>query len=465
MKKKLIFNSFPALVTIISISGCAGYAGKVQKMRTALSEGNKKAAINHIDNALKVKNDSDYPDKLNSVDALLVTERATVKQAMDKFKESSIDFRVADQKMELIDITRDTVGNISKWIFSGSSGVYRAPPHEKMLLSTLNMLNYLAKGNLEDARVEARRLDITEQYLSDSSRDSNQKIMLGIGDYLSGFTFEMSRKYEQALQQYNEALQSQDYTSLKKVIPAVAGCTTYRNDEINTYLAKHPATTDKNGMTICTANKNKTGTLLVIASSGMAPNKIAKRIPIGAAIVLAGAFLTPMQISQANGFAVKGMLKWVNFPRLVQASPQFSTVSVSVDNSPVNIELGQNISKVVKNSWDKIKGKLIAAAIVRMITRAIAGEGANAAGSSGGNSGLGLLTQVLVEGAMTIADTPDTRTWNTLPASFFISRVTLPPGKHKVLINFSGKGNNINVVKEVTIVPGGFAVLPVHTMR
>jgi hypothetical protein len=334
-----------------------------------------------------------------------------------------------------------------------------------MLLSTLNMLNYLSLGNLEDARVEARRLDITEHTLADENKE-NDKALLGIGDYLSGFTFEMSGRYEQALQKYAEASQNNNYLSLNKLIPQLASCTSYRDELIDSIIAANPQSVEDGANPGCSAGSDKTGSLLVVTSSGLAPYKRANRLPIGAAVVLAGAFLTPVQLNQANDFAVKGLLKWVNFPELVQSSPQFTKVSVSVDGTPVNIELGENVSLLVKSYWEQIKGKLIAAAIVRMIARAVAGAGTNQAiKSASGDSGLGLLAQVLVEGAMTVADTPDTRTWNTLPAAFFISRVELPPGEHNIKIDFFGNGKTISVNKRIKITSGGFTVIPVHTMR
>jgi hypothetical protein len=273
----------------------------------------------------------------------------------------------------------------------------------------------------------------------------------------------MSNRYEQALQQYELALRDRDYPSLKKVIAKLAACTSYRTDKIKEFLGDKA---DDISSMSCELTEKKTGTILVIPAVGLAPYKIPKRIPIGAAVVLAGAFLTPMQLSQANDFAVKGMLKWINFATLTQTKPKYRAISVKSDGKAVAAEYGENISALVKRSFDRAKGKLIAAAIVRMIARAVAGAAVNkAASSAGSDNGLGLLAQIIVEGAMTAADTPDTRSWVTLPASMFLSRIEVPAGTHKISVLFSGPEGKKTITSTVTVAKSGFVVLPVATMQ
>ncbi|MBN2719026.1 MAG: hypothetical protein JXX14_24475 [Deltaproteobacteria bacterium] len=471
------------LAAIVSV-GCAGYAGQVEGMRTALQAGDKSGALKEINKALALDDDDQYPVEVESETSLLLLERASVKQASFMYRESAIDYRIADQNVEFLDVKNNTVGEISKWIFSGDSGIYRAPAHEKLLLNTLNMLNYLALFDLESARVEARRFDLMQQYLADGSDENLRSLgVLGIGDYLAGFTYEMSGRYEQALQHYSDALNVNAYPSLDRVLPELAACTSYRNDDIQKRLdalgaasgeaaATPVGDTDTGGSTavstvpICRHPDRETGTILVISSVGLAPHKSAVRLPIGAAVVIAGAYLAPNEMAQANDFAVKGLLKWVNFAELVQSPSRYSAVQVTVDGSGIPSEYGENLSQVVKNSFDKTKGKLVAAAIVRMIARAATGAVTNKAVSSGsGRDGLGLLAQVLVEGAMTVADTPDTRCWNALPASLFISRIEVPAGTHQITVHFHGASGVNNVQREITVQPGGFAVVPVHQLR
>ena len=115
---------------------------------------------------------------------------------------------------------------------------------------------------------------------------------------------------------------------------------------------------------------------------------------------------------------------------------------------------------------DSIKGTLMVAASVRMIARALIAEGTEAAGKGAGAGGVGgLLMGLAVEGALTAADTPDTRSWVTLPAKIFVTRAEMVPGEHTVTIILSGKGGTKTITKKINMPAGGFVVLPVSALR
>jgi hypothetical protein len=121
-----------------------------------------------------------------------------------------------------------------------------------------------------------------------------------------------------------------------------------------------------------------------------------------------------------------------------------------------------DIEDRVMDTFDEIQGGIIAAAIVRMITRAIAGEATNAVARKASGSGpVGLLAGLLVEGAMTAADTPDTRSWVTLPSRIHVARSRVPAGRHTVNVRLGG----FNRTGTVEVAPGGFAVLNFSDFR
>jgi tetratricopeptide (TPR) repeat protein len=463
-----------ALVVALAATGCAGYAGDVKEIRSALTAGNKTLALERANQVLEVDEPDHYPTDVSGDNALLVLERGTVQQGLGRHKPSARDFRVADKHLELLDVKNDTAGNIGKWLFSDDVTAYKAPPHEKLLLNTLGMVNYLALGKLESARVEARRFAVMKRYLADEV--SKTEANLPLGSYLAGFTYEMSGRYEEALRHYEEALASSDYRSLDEVIPRVAACTDYRSDAIVELLGE-PTSTEPVGDApaveepVCEADAPDKGTILVVATVGLAPYKQATRIPIGAALVIAahvtyGPGLGASNQAQANELAAKGLLKWVNFPRLTKSRPKFDRVRVKVDGKPAASELGQNVTALVTEAWDRIKGTLMAAAIVRMITRAVAGEATHQAAEAGGAAGgLALLAGLAVEGALTAADTPDTRSWVTLPSHVVLSRIEVKPGKHKVSVIFEGTAGRTSRKQVVNVPPGGFAVVSAASMR
>jgi len=454
-----------AAIAALLASGCAGYAGEVLEIRSSLLAGDAEKALGHSCAALEVDEPDQYPVDVGGDTALLVLERGTIKQALGQSESAALDFRVADKSLELLDLKNDTAGNIGKWLFSDSVTVYKAPPHEKLLLNALNMLNYLSAGDLEGARVEARRFSIVQRYLADAY--SPDEARLGFGDYLAGFTYEMSGRTEQALYHYDRALEAGFGAPIEERIRALAACDPFRTERITALLAAaDPAST-----LACQGRVRDRGTVLVVAANGLAPYKRAIRVPIGAALVVAGSVMYGPGLgmsdrNKANELAAKGLLTWLNFPDLTRSKPRFDRAAASIDARPIDLGEGEDVTRLVTESWDRIKGTLMAAAIVRMIARAVAAEatqqGAKAGGAAGG---IALLAGLAVEGAMFAADTPDTRSWVTLPSEIYVARVDVPRGTHEVAINFEGAAGRLQMRKVVDVPPAGFAVVSVASMR
>jgi hypothetical protein len=109
------------------------------------------------------------------------------------------------------------------------------------------------------------------------------------------------------------------------------------------------------------------------------------------------------------------------------------------------------VDRETKRAWDESKGAVVASAITRMISRVVAGESARKA-SGGGVTGL--LVSLGTQATLTATDTPDTRSWATLPARMAFGRVRLPPGKHSVLLGARGVRKRLRV----RLPPGGWAV-------
>jgi uncharacterized protein len=450
-------RAWPVCLAAMSLFGCAGYAGAVAEMRTALQAGDKPRALEKVDKALDVKGPDELPDKVKGDKALLLLERAMIKQGLNQPKSSAGDFRVADKHLELLDLKNDTMGNIGKFIFSDDATVYKAPAYEKLLLNTFNMLNYLSLGDVEGAKVEARRLRVMQKYLSDE--ESEQASLLGLGSYLAGFAFEMSGQREQAMSFYADAVADGGYPSLVEPLSRLRACTSFKDERIDKFLEGRTDAT-------CEGVPEGKGTILVVSGCGLVPHKVPKRIPIGAAVVLAGAFLTNGQILEAQGFAAHGLLTWINFPHLQPTPLKFSRTRTLVDGREAETELGLNVTEKVLAAWESIKGKLMAAAIVRLITRLAAGVATEKAVSKASGSSIGgLLAGLAVQGTLTAMDTPDTRSWVTLPSAVYFSRVEVPAGTHAISIVFEGNGGTYTEKRSVTVPDGGFAVVPASAMR
>ncbi len=445
------------------VTGCGGYASTSEQFRRSMTAGRPEQALAAVDQALDVPRPEDLPAKSGDA-TLLLLERATILQAMGRNDLSARDFETADKKLEVLDFTSDTAGDIGKWIFSDDSTLYRAPPHEKLLVNTLNMINYLVRGDASGAKIEARRFQVNQKYyqgkVDSGDADTKAAGMLALGSYLAGFAFEMDRDAQEAMRYYGDAASMGGVPGLAETAQRLAARSGATDERLKGLIGDPSAVP---------APDPQQAELLVIVQIGMAPFRIAERLPIGAAMVVAtapgpGARLTPDQQRQANVFAAKGLLKFVNYPKLRRSpASRYTTVNVNVDGGlPMNGGVALSVEDRVIDAFQAVEGTILGAAIVRLITRAIAGEATDlAARKASGNGAIGLLAGLLVEGAMTAADTPDTRSWVTLPGRIYVARARVPAGRHTVNVSLGGflRSNTVDLA------PGGWGVLNFSDLR
>ena len=171
-------------------TGCGGHELKTLPVRSALDAGQPRRAIEAVNKALGVGGDDDLPKEMGGDNALLVLDRGTIQQSLAQFDGSKQDFQASDKAIDMLDLAHNAGDSIGEYIFSGSSSKYVAPPYEKLLINTLNMINYLETGDLNGAKVEARRLSVMQRYIRDEIKEPNNSI-LGLGGFLAGFVAEL----------------------------------------------------------------------------------------------------------------------------------------------------------------------------------------------------------------------------------------------------------------------------------
>src|SRR3954451_8626094 len=106
--------------------------------------------------------------------------------------------------------------------------------------------------------------------------------------------------------------------------------------------------------------------------------------------------------------------------------------SCKLDEKFVQLEEAVNVSQQVRAEWKKIEGKVILSAITRLVARLAVGEGIQAA--SGKGSLVGFVASLGAQATLSALDTPDTRSWETLPARIAVARLRVPAGKHSIAI-------------------------------
>ena len=443
-------SALAATIAVLSVyvGGCGGHAARTLKMRTALDQGQPRAAISALNEELDVKTDRDMPAKVIGDDALLVLDRATIQQSLAQFDASKRDFSEADKAIDMLDLAHNAGDSIGQYVFSDSAGKYVAPPYEKLLINTLNLMNYLETGDLSGAKVEARRLTVMQRYITESLKEKDNAVV-GLGGFLAGYTYEKSGDIDEALRYYDDALAFSGYNSLKDPVRALASQGTYSSPRLKTLVGEGAAP----------AKDDEGGEIVFVVGYGRVPHKIPQRIPIGLALTLVSADMHPGDVTAANKLATQGLVTWINFPTLAPETGQYEIPSCKLDNNFVQLEEAVDVSRQVRSEWKKIEGKIIISAITRLIARLAVGEGIQQA--SGKGSIAGFVASLAVQGTLSALDTPDTRSWETLPARIAIARVRVPAGKHAVHIDARG----VSRKQEVNVAKGGWAVVSLMALR
>jgi hypothetical protein len=435
-----------AAVFALSISGCATYTDRLQLASQATAAGDYPAAAAALNQALGVDREDELPGKWGNEGALAALERGSILQAMQKYPASAVNFSAAEQELEMLDLGLDPVGTLGSYIYSDSVKTYKAPPSERLALNAINLLNYIGLGDLESAAVEARRFQVMRDYL-----DAEEIPEYGVGTlgaYLAGFVFDRRGEGDRSLRYYEEALAAGDLRSLEQPAARLARINSYRGPRLETLLAQAPAVP---------RDAPPPTEILVVLSLGRVAHKVAERIPIGAAVGIAGGLFT----GDADWLA-HGVAKVVVYPELVQTPSLLGQPIVRVDGAEVPVDSLVDLDAVVRREYDDLKPKIIAAALTRLATRAAIAEGVRVGGNQESEL-LGDLLAIAVEGAMVALDQPDTRSWTMMPARVLVARVPVTPGRHTVEVELGGAG--VRRASSVDVAARGFGAVVVTEPR
>jgi hypothetical protein len=428
---------------MLLLTGCSGgLSERTRAMRTALDAGQPRRAIAHLNSELGVSRDDARPRRLVGEQALLLLDRATLQQSVAQLTNSKRDYEAADKAIDMLDLSHGASDEIGRRVFSDSAGRYVAPPHEKLLVNVLNLVNYLETADLSGARVEARRMSVMARYLKDRDpRERTPSAALGLGSLLAGFAYEKSGDDEEARRYY-----------------ADANAVGWR---------PRPAAPERSAIgdgDDGSASASEDGELLVVVGWGRVPHRVAQHVPIGLAITRASPVLAAGDRDAASLLAAQGLVTWVNFPTLAPARALDEVPTILVDGRAVSLDATLDVEAEVRAEWRRIEGDVMAAAVTRTVARVVVGktiEGVASLSDKKEVKAVGFLLSLFAQATMSAADVPDTRSWETLPARVGVARVRLPPGAHRVLLRARGTDRE----GEVRATPASWHAVTLFALR
>ena len=366
------------------------------------------------------------------------------------YRESINSLLRAEKRLEDL-YTRSISKQAATLIINDTLAPYRGEDFEGVMLNLFLALNYLQLGNVEDALVEARKVDaklnlINRSYPEDKQNvykeDAFVRLLMGILYEIGGTRLDQNDalvSYKIAAQYYEENYRRNFRTPAPKVLhdnlvilANQLGVDEYIAD--NARLAEIDKTSNR--------DRKKQGELYFIHYNGRSPEKIE------------GAIWAPMP----DGYIMK-----IAFPeyRLRSYSIAQSTIKVAnVDSGDVTLvdtELGENIAAIAVQSLQDRKLRIMAKAIARATAKYLAVKAAEDAARKEHGKDRAKLVRLMGNITMMALERADLRSWETLPAEIRIGKCLVAPGRYQLDLDLKSSAGALvkqMALNDVTIAAG-----------
>jgi hypothetical protein len=365
----------------------------------------------------------------------------------------------ADQRHKEL-YTKSISKGVKAALTSDAATDYAGEDYEIVLLSVVKAMNYLAMKNMENALVEARKINEKLQLFATNNKDKPYIYKQdAFGHWLMGILFEMERSYDDARISYMKAMETyqKDFAPNYGAPPPKylaedlvrAALLSGSKEDADKFKSQYGGDGLKTG-----------GEIVLIHLNGEGPSKTDYFINcnFGSATSWGcdgepgGEFMTKKTITVSSGTAIK-----VAFPQLVIRQPVNPYITMSVAGATAVSEPAEPISAIaVKVLRDKT-GKIFKDAIIRVITKTLLVKAGEAVGNKI-NPAVGFLAKVGGQIGSQATEEADKRAWITLPSRIEVARMIVPPGVYDV--NFSlPQGGMLPPVRGVKVEAGKRVIL------
>src|SRR3569833_2619521 len=180
------------VVALLSLGGCATYSGGIGHVERLLAEGKSEAAL-----TARGKQGDAQKDR-----ALYLLNKATTLHMAGEYAASNA---AREEAKPLIE--RNAVISVSEQAaalsVNDSQRAYAGAQYERSYVHIYAALNYLALGQLQEARVEALLIDTALGQI-----DKKEPVPAGFAYYLSGLVYEALGEWDDAMIDYRKAYEA-----------------------------------------------------------------------------------------------------------------------------------------------------------------------------------------------------------------------------------------------------------------
>ncbi len=450
----------PVLAVLMLVTGCGPSVNRYLLIDQSLLAGDPQRAAAIVEQTRK-----EYGTRGR---LLYEMDRGMVLQLAGEYQQSSAALELAEEEVERL-YTRTIRSETAAFLTNDNALPYEGDAYEHVMINVIKALNYAAQGRLQEALVEARRIDHRLNVLSDRVKDASKYRNDGFARYLSGILYEATGDLNNAFIAYRNAYDA--YESMRgwlKMSPPPS----LRADLLRTSDALHLATESEGyrrafpGVTWQPVSaQEQLAQVVMISYNGRAPRKedLLLDLPISldaAQLVLLnrGVFQSPYQrdrVADSILYGLSGRVVRVALPRLIPQKTHVTSESMALTDSfgqsvTIQSERAQNVTALAEKSLSERLPSITVKALARAATKYAMAEGATigAQHAAGRDAApwVGLLVQLLAKGLAVASEEADKRSWQTLPDEIHIARAWVPPGRYQVSVRPSGQG--VTTVKD-----------------
>jgi len=333
-----------------------------------------------------------YRERVGSNDSLLyLLNGGVVKQLRGDYRESNRLLEAAEVWVEEF-LTRSVSREAASFLVNDQTRPYAGATYEQALINYYKALNYLLLGEVGEAVVECRRLDVR---LNDLASRVGKVGLFGEEAFLRYFTgllYEAAGEPSDALVAYRNAL-----NLYGRAAPTALAEATIRlarrvglTDVVETVGADFPA---------AASAAPPPAQVVVVVHAGRVPHKVTESVVV----------------PTVHGFPVR-----LSLPALRDAPGRSRSVTVTAGGRGGHAVLVEDVAAVAHRELDDRRGRDLARLVARAVSKELA---AQAARQKGGD-----VAGILVRVANIATEVADTRSWEALPAQIYLAWLPVAPG-------------------------------------
>ncbi len=418
------------VLLLLSVSGCASYSNSFAPIAADLAKDDLNGALSLLDKAKTPGRDR----------LLFLMNRGMLLRMQGEFESSNEMFSAAKQVVEELNALSLREQSTALAINDGTRS-YAGAPYEQVMLNLYSAMNYLALGQLNQARVEALQVDLRLGELADRSLGALFESD-PFGRYLTALIYESGGEQSDAMIAYRSAYEAyrQHQKSYPLDLPRQLKLDLLRTSEAlglveenHQYAKEFDLKSWPNSEVL-----RQQGELIFLFNNGLAPIKIEQSVTLP---------VPP-----------RGQLVRVTLPAYLRRPASFSKARLRIGGLEVVTETFENIEEMAIAELERNQPAILARATARVMLKY---QMSKQAGKQNDLAGL------LVNVAGLFTERADTRSWMSLPASIQLARIALPPGEYDLeteLLGPAGESVKTLTFPQVRLAAGKMTFISCHAV-